>query len=238
MIMYFVMWASIHYKNAHRCSFSVSIVTILRWLLLMVLMMVKMMIFFFSFQPSTTFSFWIRGKRNKKKSSILSGKRSWLWKSWKRKLFVLFVCLVWVAQLIECQPVGQKVWGLSPWQDTFALLLRRQYECPQCGINNKGNIKRKALSCLPVVGLMMKSASLGAMLNAGLGYMTPTMLYTSCPLGVLAGSVSVATTRWTTNWTFEYSDTVTLYEDTANTGVLGLRRTFTNTWNDKSMIII
>jgi hypothetical protein len=48
---------------------------------------------------------------------------------------VITVRLVWVAQLVVRRPLNQKVRGLNPQQDTLALLLRRQYEFLQFGIN-------------------------------------------------------------------------------------------------------
>jgi hypothetical protein len=43
--------------------------------------------------------------------------------------------LVWVSPLVERRPLDRKVQGSNPRQDTLALLLRWQYEFPQCGIN-------------------------------------------------------------------------------------------------------
>jgi hypothetical protein len=46
--------------------------------------------------------------------------------------------VIWVAQVVERRPLDRKVRVSNPHQDALALLLRRQYEFPQCGIY-KGN---------------------------------------------------------------------------------------------------
>jgi hypothetical protein len=51
-----------------------------------------------------------------------------------------------IAQVVERPPLDHEVRGSNPSHDTMALLLRRHYEFPQCGI-----IKEKLLLLIIII---------------------------------------------------------------------------------------